>query len=206
MPIQAVITADIVHFTSLPTAKQKKLLHNIQLLLAPYQHEFYRGDSFQVFFKNATAALQTALLCRCVAIVITQADNISIADVRVSIGIAPAKTPTKSLGASNGDAFVLSGRAFDSISNSQQRLAIACQSPIAAEGLQVIADYCNAIFKTMTGKQAAVIFELLLGKSQLEVAKKIKKSKSTVSQHVSAGRWVEIEKLLINYNNIVNQL
>jgi hypothetical protein len=72
--------------------------------------------------------------------------------------------------------------------------------------LQVIADYCNAIFKTMTGKQAAVIFELLLGKSQLVVAKKIKKSKSTVSQHVSAGRWVEIEKLLINYNNIVNQL
>ena len=86
------------------------------------------------------------------------------------------------------------------------RLAIATAHPLASEGLQVIADYINAIFKGMTGKQAAVIFELLKGQTQQGVAGKLKKSKSTIHQHVSSGRWPEIEKLLQQYENIINQL
>jgi transcriptional regulator with XRE-family HTH domain len=58
----------------------------------------------------------------------------------------------------------------------------------------------------MTSKQAAVIFELLKGESQQQVAAKMKKSKSTINQRVSAGRWPEIEKLLQQYENIINQI
>jgi hypothetical protein len=206
MPIQAVITADIVNSTSLSSIKQKKLLKVLQQILLPHKYEFYRGDSFQVFFKNANKALQVALQCRTAAISILQAEDNAMADVRISIGIAPAKSPIKSLGASSGEVFILSGRAFDVLEKNHQRLAIATLQPIAAEGLQVIADYINAIFKTMTSKQATVLFELLMGQSQQLVAKKIKKSKSTVSQHVSAGRWIETEKLLNSYNNIINLL
>lgn len=206
MPIQAVITADIVNSTSLNSIQQKKLLKVLQKILLPYKYEFYRGDSFQVFFKNAKQALQVALQCRTAAIAISQAADIAMADVRISIGIATARMPTKSLGASTGDAFILSGRAFDEITKNHQRLAITTLQPIAAEGLHVIASYINAIFKTMTSKQAAVLFELLLGQSQQLVAKKIKKSKSTISQLVSAGRWAETENLLHNYNNIINLL
>ena len=77
---------------------------------------------------------------------------------------------------------------------------------MANEGLQVISDYINDIFKTMTGKQAQVIFELLKGKTQQEVAKKLKRTKSTINQHVSSGKWFQIEKLLTQYENIINQL
>ena len=204
MPIQAVITADIVNSTSLSNAQQKKLLKKLEQILLPYKYEFYRGDSFQVFFKNAEQALQVALQCRTAAIALSQIEDNAITDVRISIGIAPTKNATKSLGASTGDAFILSGRAFDEITSNHQKLAITTLQPIAAEGLQVIADYINAIFKTMTNKQAIVVFELLQGKNQQLVAKKIKKSKSTISQLVSAGRWVETEKLLQHYHNIIN--
>ena len=85
-------------------------------------------------------------------------------------------------------------------------MTIFTSNALANEGLQVIAEYINAIFNTMTRKQAKVIFELLKGQTQQAVAKKLKKSKSTINQHVSSGRWAEIEKLLLHYENIINHL
>ncbi len=207
MAIQAVLTGDIVNSTKLKPAKEKKLLLMLQDVLLPYQFEFYRGDSFQVYQKNAAMALETALLCRTAAICILpgNAEN-TATDVRISIGIGSVKAPVKTLSTAKGEAFVLSGRSFDDISKTNTRLAISTANSLAHEGLQVIADYVNAIFKVMTSKQATVIFELLKGQTQQVVAEKLKRSKSTIHQHVSSGRWAEIEKLLQQYQNIVNQL
>jgi len=68
----------------------------------------------------------------------------------------------------------------------------------------VIADYLNSIFSIMTAKQAEVIFELLKGEVQKTIARKLKKTKSTIHQRIVSGRWPEIEKLLLRYENIVN--
>ena len=147
------------------------------------------------------------MLCRTAAICITPGiDENTAADVRISIGIGLVKAPVKTLSNAKGEAFVLSGRSFDEIAKTNTRLAISTSNALAHEGLQVIADYINAIFKVMTSKQATVIFELLKGQTQQVVADKLKKSKSTIHQHVSSGRWAEIEKLLQQYQNIVNQL
>ena len=206
MAIQAVITGDIVNFTKLQAAKEKKLLKVLQQVLAPYKFEFYRGDSFQVYQKNAGEALKTALLCRTCALSLTQDEEKALSDVRVSIGIGQVKEPVKTLSTAKGEAFILSGRAFDEIAKKDTKLTIATRNGLANEGLQVIADYINAIFHAMTRKQAIVIFELLKGQTQKAVAEKLKKSKSTINQHVSAGRWAEIENLLKHYGNILNQL
>ncbi|MEO5685071.1 MAG: hypothetical protein ABIQ88_20675 [Chitinophagaceae bacterium] len=206
MTIQAVLTADIVNSTRLGAAAEKKLLKVLQQLLAPYQFEFYRGDSFQVFLKDGGAALRVALLCRTAAISIALTSVTVSSDVRISIGVGKTKSPAAGLGAARGEPFVLSGRAFDEIAKTGTRLAIASANELANEGLQVLADYINAIFKVMTGKQAGVIFELLKGNTQQAVAAKLKKSKSTINQHVNAGRWPEIEKLLQQYQNIIKQL
>jgi hypothetical protein len=206
MAIQAVLTGDIVNSTGLAPATEKKLLAILRQVLKPYRFEFYRGDSFQAYIQEAGLALQTALLCRTAAIGIVQAEGIASSDVRVSIGIGKTKTPAKTLGTAKGEAFVLSGRAFDSMLRKDTRLSITTANDLAAEGLQVMADYINAVFKDMTNKQAIVIFGLLKGQTQQAVAAKLKKSASTISQHAGAGRWPEIEKLLQQYKNIINQL
>jgi len=206
MAIQAVLTGDIVNSTLLGRPAEKKLLKTLQQVLAAHPYEFYRGDSFQVFIKGAGSALQTALLCRTAAISIAKPGAVVASDIRVSIGIGKVKWPVTSLAAAKGEAFVLSGRAFDKFSKDDNRLAIACSNELAGPGLEVIAGYINAIFKNMTGKQAGVIFELLKGNNQQEVAARFKKSKSTVSQHANAGRWAEIEKLLQQYETIINRL
>jgi hypothetical protein len=206
MATQAVLTGDIVNSSRLVPATEKKLQKLLQQLLLPYKFEFYRGDSFQAYLKDAGAALQTALLCRTAAIGILQEKSFFSSDVRISIGIAKTKPPVKTLGSARGETFILSGRAFDEIVKEDTRLAIVTTNKLANVGLQVLADYTNAILKNMTGKQAIVIFELLKGQTQQQVAAKFKKSKSTINQHVNAGNWPEVEKLLQQYDNIINQL
>ena len=203
MAIQAVLTGDIVNSTRLGPAAEKKLLKVLHQVLSAHRYEFYRGDSFQAYLKNAEDALTVALLCRAAAISITAE---APADVRISIGMGKTKTPGHPLGTARGEAFVLSGRAFDELAKQDTRLAIASTNALANAGLQVIAAYGNAIFKEMTGKQALVVFALLQGATQQEAAAQLKKSKSTIHQHVSAGRWPEIETLVQQYKNIVNQL
>lgn len=206
MSLQAVLTGDIVNSTRLSSANEKKLLKNLKSLLSPYKYEFYRGDSFQVYLKDARAALRTALLCRAAAISIPASKELMHGDVRISIGLGAVKSPVKILSSAKGEAFLLSGRMFDEITKSGKRMAIAIDSPVADIAFEIIADYLNSIFNVMTDKQAIVIFELLAGKTQKNVSDKLKKSKSTISQHVTAGRWYEIEKLLKQYENIITQI
>lgn len=201
--LQAVLTGDIVNSTLLEPAQEKKLIKLIESVLAPHLFEFYRGDSFQVYQKQAGDALKTALLCRTAAIALMPEGSPNAADVRISIGIGDVVTPVKSLATAKGEAFLLSGRTFDDLGKTEGRLIMAVENKIAAAGLAVMSDYINSIFKQMTEKQAEVIFELLNGNSQQQVAEKLNKSKSTISQHVSSGRWDEIERILVNYKKIV---
>jgi len=204
--LQAVLTGDIVNSTRLNEAREKMLVSSLRELFANHKMEFFRGDSFQAYIKDPRQALRITLLARALTISLSQEEELSPSDIRISIGLGTVHIPVRSLNTARGEAFILSGRSFDEISKSEQRLAIAVGNPLANEGLQVIADYINAIFDGMTGKQAEVIFELMKGEMQKAVARKLKKTKSTIHQRMSSGRWPEIEKLLQRYENIINLL
>jgi hypothetical protein len=119
MSIAAVITADIVNSTLLSVKEQRKLLLKIETILTSHKFEFYRGDSFQVIVKNPEQALTLALQVRMAARVIG-----ARYDVRISIGIGSIQSRAKKISLSTGEAFTLSGRAFDSLSKSDSRLSI----------------------------------------------------------------------------------
>jgi len=206
MTMQAVVTGDIVNSTKLTTVNEKRILKQLKIILLPYKNEFYRGDSFQAYIKDAGQALRIALLCRTAAMAIPADENDIRSDIRISIGIGTARTPVNTLAAAKGDAFVLSGRAFDEITKTGKRLAIITNDSIANTAFEVIADYINSVFSNITDKQATVIFELLSGRTQKKVADKLDKSRSTISQHVTSSRFYEIERLLQQYENIVKQM
>jgi hypothetical protein len=201
--IHAVLTGDIVNSTLLDVTREKKLLKILQAILSEYKHEFFRGDSFQAYIKDGSDGLKTALQCRTAAIGLQPEHATVIPDVRISIGLGKVETPVRTLATAKGEAFLLSGRAFDSLQKTEGRLIITTENKLANLGLGVLSDYINSIYKQMTPKQAEVIIELLNGYTQQQVADKLNKSKSTISQHVTAGRWDEIENLLNKYKNIV---
>lgn len=195
---QAVLTADIVDSTGLFPSVSQKLMQGLHQLLLGTVHEFYRGDSFQVFLPDARLALRLVMQCRALAIATAGTD------IRLSIGIGKARKPAGKPGAAKDPAFVLSGRGFDRMVKAKTRLTIHTAEPLPAEGLQVIAAWGNTIFDKMTARQAAVIVGLLAGRSQQDMARQLKKSKSTVHQHAAAANWDSIELLLRHYTNIVN--
>lgn len=207
MPNHAVITADIVNSTRLKSVEAKKLLTNITKTLASLKHEFYRGDSFQVYVKNPQEALQWVLLCRAMAISIGEKAQ---CDIRASIGIGSVTTPVRNLSTAKGEAFILSGRAFDNMSQIDKRLFIAInateEKKIYEIALDLIATHTDSIFKRMTEKQATVIIELLKGKTQQEIADRLKKSKSTISQLVNTAGWSEIESVIGKFEDITQLL
>lgn len=201
--LHAVLTGDIVNSTLLDPQQEKKLIRLLQQLLADHKHEFFRGDSFQAYVKESALALKIALQCRTAAIGLNPEQAPAVSDVRISIGIGNVESPVRVLATAKGDAFLMSGRALDTLSKTEGRLVIVTENKLANHTLGIMSDYINSIYKQMTPKQAEVIFELLKGYSQQHVADKLNRSKSTISQHVTAGRWEEIENILKKYEEIV---
>lgn len=201
--LHAVITGDIVNSTLLDLQQEKKLLKILEHLMTDHKHEFFRGDSFQAYIKEPALALKIALQCRTAAMALEPERSPALSDVRISIGVGNVESPVRALATAKGEAFLLSGRALDAMSKTEGRLVIITENKMANHALGVMSDYINSIYKQMTPKQAEVIFELLKGFSQQHVADKLNRSKSTISQHVTAGRWEEIENILNKYQEIV---
>lgn len=207
MPLHAVLTGDIVNSTKLDTASEGKLVERLRQTMGPYKSEFFRGDSFQAYLPDCREALQIALVCRTAAIGLNPEATTVISDVRISIGIGKVDHPVHTLASAKGEAFILSGRGLDDLERTEGRLVITLENhPMASLTFKLMTDYVNSIYRQMTAKQAEVIMELLNGESQQQVADKLNRSKSTISQHVTAGRWDEIENILNNYKSLIELL
>lgn len=206
MPVIAVITADIVNSTRLKKAEEKLLISNLSFILKSYKFEFYRGDSFQAYIPDPKQALKVVLQVRAAAKRLSSGFSSPFTDVRASIGIGNTTEPVKDLKTAKGEAFLLSGRAFDEMSKTGKRLRIQSSSEAMNLGLKIIANYADSLFSQLTTKQAAVVFELLMDHNQVETAKRLKKSQPTINKHAQSARWVEINNLIEDYQLFITQL
>ena len=205
MPIVAVITADIVNSTRLKKGEEKKLTGDLSSILKSYKFEFYRGDSFQAYIPDPKQALKVVLQARAAAKRLSSGFSSPFADIRASIGIGNITTPVRDLKTAKGEAFLISGRAFDEMSKSGKRLKIQSANDAMNLGLKIIANYADSLFGQLTSKQAAVVFELLMDHTQIETAKRLKKSQPTINKHAQAARWFEINNLIEDYQLFINQ-
>ena len=201
--LSAVITADIVNSTKLSKPEYKKLVKSLTVVLQPHQYEFFRGDSFQVLIKSAEEAFKILLQTRTSAMKLSGA-SMPTADIRASIGIGNIKFPVKSFQTASGDVFVLSGRSFDKLPK-EERLIMVCDEKHKAInlGLKLTSQFIDYHFQRLTFKQAAVVHELLMNRTQIDTAKRLKKSQATVHKHTQSAGWPEIEKLLEDYKNLI---
>src|SRR6478735_6187797 len=151
MPVSAIITADIVNSTKLSRTAEKKLVADIGAALKGHRYEFYRGDSFQVYVKDPGQALELLLRLRAIAIGFS-----NLHDIRSGIGIGQVAGAARELKTSTSEAFVLSGRAFDELAETE-RLVIASANTLANTGLGILASFIDFIFRRLTSKQAAVV-------------------------------------------------
>jgi len=203
---KAVITADIVNSSLLGKAGLNSLLKSLekQFTADGLKFGFYRGDSIHALC-DVAIALKTACILRTLAIMYST-DTDSRIDIRISIGIGNIDEPVSDLGTATGEAFVLSGRGIEKLENSSIRLALHCKDEVSESGLSAISVFADYILKKLTVKQAEVIYELLKGATQVDVAKKLKKTQSTISKHAASANWNELVRLLEIYENMAEMM
>jgi len=196
-----VVTGDVANSTSIAADKRVELIDRISTLIKswvakPEYAEIFRGDSFQLLFDNVAEALKRSIQIRCwLKSYIDGVGNEDL-DARLSIGIGEVSNFGKSVLDADGEAFHLSGRAFDEMKATQNYFQVSTNDPKLNEQLTIILHLANIIISQWTKNQAEVIFLLLEGRTQQEMANELKIAQSAVNNRIKLSRWKEIDKTM----------
>ncbi len=193
-----VITGDIIGFTAIPAKKRQKLLADSSALLIswtgdPAYASIFRGDSFQLLFKDVGTALQRSIQLRCWFKKHSEWANTPL-DARMVIGAGKISYYGKSVLDSDGEAFHLSGRAFDKLEE-DENLKIITSDHKRNEQLHVILSLAEVIMGNWTVNQAEVIYLLLDGKTQQQMADELNIGQSAINNRIKLAKWKQIEKM-----------
>ena len=197
----SVVTGDIANSTSIAADKRVELIEQVSALIKswvakPEDAEIFRGDSFQLLFDDVAEALKRSIQIRCWLKSYQDGPGNAPLDARLSIGIGDIAYFGKSVLDADGEAFHLSGRAFDEMKATQNFLQLSTNDQQLNKQLNIILNLANIIISQWTKNQAEVIFLLLEGRTQQEMADELKIAQSAVNNRIKLSRWKEIDKTM----------
>lgn len=202
-----VITGDIVNSTEILNAGQReKLLEvmhrtveemNQDDYCSNIRMEIYRGDSFQIIVEKAYDAMDVAIAIR--AAIIANSSTDMRWDARIGIGIGKGEFITDKVTESDGEAFHLSGKAFDSLERNS-RMAILTPNEDFNQELMVSSAFADDIISNWTPIQAKTFFLSLTKQlNQKEIAKIENKSPQAISKIYIAGKIGLISQFIVRF-------
>lgn len=118
----SIITGDIINSRNVDSKEWMPVLKNAfnSIGKSPKVWEIFRGDSFQIEIETVEETLLFAIKLKALL------KRIKHLDVRIAIGIGSKNTGYQNITEGNGEAFINSGAAFDSLLKKQ---TLAIQSP-----------------------------------------------------------------------------
>ncbi|WP_316811770.1 hypothetical protein [Pedobacter heparinus] len=209
MSVKAVITGDIINFTKLTTANRKALIEDTDVLLKKWikeeqNAEIFRGDSYQVLFDDVFLAITRSIQLICWFKKHSDEKNKVYLSTRISIGIGTVSYRGKNVLNSDGEAFHLSGRNFDTMKE-EEFLTIHTNEEQKNAGIKIILSFINKYIGNWTLAQAEVIFLLLEGKTQQEIAAILSLSQPSVNSRLKSAGWKEFEPTIKYIADLVKQ-
>lgn len=230
----SVLTGDLIGYTqnvedSENYLKNLELALNLASKLYNFNYQIFRGDSFQGILQNPGKSLEVALLIKTFLIAqsYSTSDNLVQSleppmgekngsvptsgakkhyDARIAIGIGTVDFyDLNSIGQSDGAAFRMSGHRLDEMKTRKQNLSIVTPEDDYNNELDVECAFIDAIIAKWTREQSLSVFYSLQGMNQYQIAKKLNRAQSGVSQRLSkAGYWA-ISKMIARFNEKLNQ-
>lgn len=189
---KAVITGDIVNSTSIAFEWRQCIVDALHasvadfVALTPIRLEMYRGDSFQIIVDKPEYSLSVAVALRA-KLRATTPENQEIWDARVSIGIGEISFESDNIVTSDGEAFRLSGRAFDSIG--KKRLLIATPWADFNNAMELISRFADDIISSWSVKQSMIVYHSLIHfKKQKDMAKELDMTTQNLNYHWNSAK------------------
>ncbi|MGF7082834.1 hypothetical protein [Mucilaginibacter sp. UYCu711] len=197
----AVLTGDIVDFTSLNNRRREELIGDTDDVLKnwvprPEDAAIFRGDSFQVLFEELDLAIIRSIQVICwFKKQATQANP--MLSTRVSLGIGGLAFKGKTVLDSDGEAFHLSGRNFDQMEGGEL-LRIITGDEKQDERLAVLLMFMNLVISQWTPSQAEVIYWVLEDQNatQEKIAGRLNIFQSGIAKRLKIAHWKEMEKAI----------
>lgn len=206
--IKGVLTGDLVNSTNIAVEWRQKVAGALNVCvtdfspLTPIKIEMYRGDSFQVVVDNPELSLAVAVALRAKLRASTP-EKKDIWDARISVGIGDVSYESDNIVTSDGEAFRLSGRAFDIMG--KKRLIITTPWSEFNNAMELVTRFADDVVSSWTVKQARVAYHsLLFPKTQKDIAADLGMKPQNLNSHWTSARiqliqdYIEYSKLHIS--------
>lgn len=213
----AVITADLVDSSNYPERLLDEILKNLNSEFHKLQQEYsekeidfkiYRGDSFQGVIAKYEDSLQIALRLKSLINKVKLEDQKTagpLADVKIAIGIGSFDYKGDSMAESNGQAFQFSGRTLDAMKNESRKIRLKTPLESLNSEFEASLFLLDTVMEKWSQASAEVVYYLLKGMKETEIAEVLKISQSAVNQRKKACGWEAISVLLKRFKNVTDQ-
>lgn len=193
-----VITGDISGFTKLDSKNRELLISSTRDLMKTWagskDARIFRGDSFQMLFNDVGEGLKRCIQLRC-WFKKKKVMAGSILDARMAIGAGEIAYIGESVLDSDGEAFHISGRAFDAMGNDEYFKVITA-NPNLNRQLEVICTLLDVVISSWTRNQAEVIFMAIEQKTQQQMAEELNIVQSAINNRLKLAHWKQIENTI----------
>lgn len=216
----AVLTADLIDSSQYDEGVLKKVLDTLssefQLITKEYKKkevrfDIYRGDSFQGIIKDPAQALLISLQIKAAINKIhlkkTRKSRTysKIADFKIAIGIGTIDLERKAIAESNGQAFQFSGRSLDDMKNENRKTRLKTPEQETDDEFNTGFYLMDTITDKWSTASAEVVYYLLKGLKEREIARELNITQSAVNQRKKASGWEAINTLLTRYHYVITK-
>jgi hypothetical protein len=213
--MNAVITADIIDYSSLSTEQENlvlNVLHETFKLAGELRtnldgaFRIRRGDNIQIELDWPQKALRSALLLKAAINKLPLNNGKKTrpgVDIRIAIGIGEILGKRSEVDESTGVAYSLSGRTLDSMKKHKRAIAIKTMDEAINAELDTEFKLLEVIMSGWTIHSAEVIYWIMLGLNEKEISNKLNISQSAINQRKKTAGWNGIEPLIRRFEELI---
>lgn len=196
----SILTGDIINSRKVSSDQWLPILKSAlnSVGKTPKTWEIFRGDSFQIEIQKAEDALFFAIKLKAI---LKQLKNL---DVRIGIGIGIKDSNYENITEGNGEAFIFSGQAFDTLIK-KQNLAILTNDDQFNEIMNSSIALALLTMDNWTTNSAEFVVKYLnnIGTPQKVLAKELNISESSASERRKRAGIDEILRLEKIYHTMI---
>ena len=222
----AIITGDLIGSSKYGPGQRETAIRALKQTLEEerepetvLRYEMYRGDSAQIEVLQVEKALALAILLRAALKKLPHGpkdgnagagkhagkapalSGRSYADIRLAVGIGEAASGQARVVEADGEAYRLSGRTLDAMKKKGQKLIIQSTEEAFNQEYEVQCKLLDVIIDKWSTAAAEVVFWLLKGLKDIEIAEHLGISQPAVSFRKKTAGWEAINLMIQGFES-----
>jgi len=210
------IAADVIDSTSLSRDDLLSLSDEVAWCFADAKYyassQFWgrlvKGDTIECCLQDPSLALRLAMLLKCRikawAGELSCSSALQNLGIRFSIGVGHMRIVDPQIDIMDGEAIYIAGRNLNKIADTSctSAFGFAADDRNITELINISISLLDDLINSLSAKQSAVIYHLLLGRNQTEIARLLFISQSSVNSRAQKAGWRLIVDTLRVYERI----